>query len=251
MHSLRFIATAVVLVAASAAHAAADDANDGWVDLFNGKSLDGWTPKFVGHPLGKNLNDTFRVEDGLLKVDYSKWDRFDGRFGHLFYKKSFSRYRLRVVYRFVGEQVPGGPDWAYRNSGIMVHCRPPEEMGRDQDFPVSIEAQLLGGPPEGERPTANVCTPGTHIEMDGELVTRHCVRSDSKTYRGNQWVTVELEVRAGEVIRHFVNGRRVLEYRRPQLDSGKVIDAGAISLQAESHPVHFRRVQILVRSDGK
>ncbi len=150
-----------------------------WQPLFDGKSLEGWTPKIRGHRLGKNFGDTFRVRDGLLQVRYDQYEKFDERFGHLFYAKPFSHYRLRVEYRFVGEQVPGGPGWAIRNSGLMIHGQPADTMTVDQKFPVSIEVQLLGGGKSGKRPTANLCTPGTHVVMDGKLLKRHCTSSKS------------------------------------------------------------------------
>ena len=75
-----------------------------WKPLFNGKNLDGWTPKIRGYDLGDNFGETFRVEDGLLKVRYDAYDEFNERFGHLFYEGEFSHYRLRVTYRFVDEQ---------------------------------------------------------------------------------------------------------------------------------------------------
>lgn len=229
---------------------------EGWISLFNGRDLEGWQPKIVGHELGENVADTFRVEDGLLKVRYDKYGEFGRQFGHLFYKEPFSHYLLRVEYRFVGEQARGGPDWAFRNSGVMLHCEPPESMEKDQEFPVSIEVQFLGGKAEGERSTANLCTPGTHVTMDGKLITRHCTNSTSKTYRGDQWVVVEVEVRGHEVMRHKIEGRTVLEYHEPQLDEqdphasqlakkqGKKVSSGYISLQAESHPIEFRRVEL-------
>ena len=166
-----------------------------WIQLFNGRDLTGWTPKITGYELGDNFGDTFRVEDGLLKVSYDRYDDFGGRFGHLFYDESFSEYVLRIEYRFVGEQAPGGPSWAIRNSGVMIHGERAETMTRDQDFPVSIEVQFLGGSGSGERPTANLCTPGTNVVMDGELVTRHCTNAAAPTYHGDLWVTVEVEVR--------------------------------------------------------
>lgn len=230
--------------------------SDNWMQLFNGKNLDGWTPKIKGRELGDNFGDTFRVEDGVLKVVYDHYDTFDSRFGHLFYKDKFSHYVLRVEYRFVGDQVPGGPSWAVRNSGIMIHGESPETMDRDQDFPASIEVQLLGGAGSGERTTANLCTPGTNVVMDGELVTRHCTSSKSKTYHGDQWVTVEVEVRGSQVIKHMIDGVDVLSYTQPQLDerdahartlaekSGKLLESGTISLQSESHPVEFRKVEL-------
>ena len=229
-----------------------------WIPLFNGKDLDGWTPKITGHELADNWNDTFRVEGGVLRVAYDRYKDFGGHFGHLFYKDKFSHYRLRVEYRFVGAQTPGGPGWAVRNSGVMLHCQPPETMTKDQEFPVSIEVQFLGGDGKADRTTANLCTPGTHVEMDGQLVTRHCTNSRSKTYHGDQWVTVELEVRGGEVVRHLIDGRVVLEYHKPQLDekdkdaqpllakgAPKLLSEGYISLQAESHPVEFRKVELM------
>ena len=229
-----------------------------WIPLFNGRDLSGWKVKIKGHDLGDNVGDTFRVEDGILKVSYDHYKTFQGAFGHLFYEKPFSHYRLRVEYRFVGTQCPGGPGWAFRNSGIMIHGQSPESMGKNQDFPVSIEVQLLGGGAKGKRPTANLCTPGTNVVMNGVLVTRHCTNSSSKTYRGDQWVTVEVEVHGNGEITHWVEGKKVLSYSRPQLDprdkeakklikDGHVmLHGGTISLQSESHPVEFRQVEIML-----
>ncbi|MFG0262113.1 MAG: DUF1080 domain-containing protein, partial [Novipirellula sp. JB048] len=166
-----------------------------WVSLFNGEDLQGWIPKIRYHEVGVNFNDTFRVEDGLLKVRYDGYDKFNQTFGHLFYKDAFSHYRFRVEYRFVGEQVADGPGWALRNSGVMIHGEKPEEMALDQDFPVSIEVQLLGGNGKDERPNANLCTPGTKVVLVGKLFTPQCVNSSWETFQGEQWVTVEIEVR--------------------------------------------------------
>ncbi len=247
-------AAAAVVRAAEAAEGEA-----GWIPLFNGRDLTGWKAKFTGCPLGDNYRDTFRVRDGVLQVAYDRYERFDGRFGHLFYEQPFSHYRLRAEYRFVGEQTPGGPGWAWRNSGLMLHCQAPESLRVDQEFPVSIEVQLLGGDGRAERSTANLCTPGTHVVLGGRLHTPHCTNSRSKTFHGDQWVTVEVEVRGDERIRHFVNGELVLEYTRPQLDpddadarrlrtarGGELrLREGYIALQAESHPVEFRKVELL------
>jgi hypothetical protein len=231
---------------------------DKWIQLFNGKDLQGWTPKIKGYAVGENFGDTFRIVDGMLCVSYDKYDAFEGRFGHLFYEKSYSNYRLRLEYRFVDEQVPGGPGWAFRNSGAMIHGESPETMGKDQEFPVSIEVQLLGGRAEGERHTANLCTPGTHVVFEGELLKRHCTDSASKTYRGDQWVTVEVEVRGNKLISHTIDGETVISYTDPQYDEsdphakelalkqGDVhIHGGTISLQSESHPIQFRKVALL------
>jgi hypothetical protein len=229
-----------------------------WTSLFNGKDLTGWTPKIKGYDLGDNYLNTFRVEDGVIKVSYDRYSKFNDAFGHLFYKDPFSAYKLRVEYRFVGEQVKGGPSWGYRNSGAMIHCQSPRSMRKDQDFPVSIEVQFLGGSGRGKRPTGNVCSPGTHIVMDGKLITQHCNESKSKTYEGDQWVTIEAEVHGNGVIKHFVNGELVIQYEKPQLDGSdpdaqklaaerngdRMLSGGYVSLQAESHPIEFRKVEI-------
>ncbi len=244
----------------SAGPAAAQDKAGDWVPLFNGKNLDGWTVKIAGHDVGDNYGDTFRVEDGLLKVRYDKdkYPEFKGRFGHIFYKDKFSHYVVRVEYRFVGEQVKGAPTWALRNNGVMFHSQSPQSMRKDQEFPVSIEAQLLGGTGTGERPTLSVCTPGTNIVIGGELITRHCTNSKSKTFHGDVWVTAEVEVHGGGKVVHRVNGEPVMEYEKPQLDprdpdgkalikGGKLIlEEGYIALQSESHPTDFRKVEIKV-----
>jgi 3-keto-disaccharide hydrolase len=246
------------LAATPHAQEAAPAKAEPWVALFNGKDLTGWTPKITGHPAGENFANTFRVEGGVLKVAYDGYGEFGGRFGHLFYAKPFSHYRLRVEYRFTGEQVPGGPGWAWRNSGVMLHGQTPESMLLAQDFPASIEVQFLGGDGTTPRTTANLCTPGTNVVMNGELVTRHCTDSSSETYHGDRWVTVEVEVRGHELVRHWIDGKAVLEYQKPQLDPNdadaqRLVAAGAkleltggtISLQSESHPIEFRKVEIL------
>ena len=235
------------------------DAKD-WIQLFNGKDLKDWTPKFAHHELGVNLNDTFRVEDGLFKVRYDKWKNFTDEFGHIFYREPFNYYRLAAEYRFVGDQVSPiapGLEWAIRNNGLMIHSPHPKTMMKDQDFPISIEVQLLGGFGK-PRTTANLCTPGTNVEMEGKLVTRHCTNSKSKTYEGDQWVRVEVVVHGNELIRHVVEGETVLEYNRPQIGGGQVnpvdpaikvdgtqLSGGHISLQAETAPIDFRKVELL------
>lgn len=229
-----------------------------WLTLFNGEDLSDWIPKFTGQALGINYRDTFRVEDGILKVSYDNWDRFDGEFGHLFYREPYSHYLLRVEYRFVDEQLANGPDWAFRNNGIMLHSQAPDTMSLEQEFPASIEAQLLGGNGVDERQTGNVCSPGTHYVMNRELVTVHCTNSTSQTYHGDQWVSLEIEVRGSEAIRHRVNGETVFEYSGIRLDQDdpdalRLLDNGAslfvregyISVQAESHPTEFRRIELL------
>jgi imidazolonepropionase-like amidohydrolase len=239
----------------SAAHLA--NTSD-WIQLFNGKDLADWTVKIAGYDLNDNFGNTFRVESGVMKVGYERYGSFDNRFGHIFYREKFSHYIIAAEYRFVGEQAAGGPSWAARNSGIMVHYQPPQTMAKNQDFPISIEVQLLGGLGKSARTTANLCTPGTNVEMDGKLFTSHCLNSSSKTYDGDQWVRVEVEVLGDASVRHMIDGETVLSYEKPQIGGGNVtnydpamkkdkqlLSEGYIALQSESHPVEFRKVELL------
>lgn len=229
-----------------------------WVQLFNGIDMHDWQPKISGYDLNDNYGNTFYVENGAMKVKYDAYSSFDNKFGHIFYKKKFSYYLLAVEYRFVGVQCKNGPGWALRNSGVMLHCQAPETMLKDQDFPISLEAQLLGGNGKDERTTANLCTPGTNVFMYGKLFTPHCVNSKSKTYHGDQWVRVELLVLGDSIIKHMIDKKVVIEYTKPQIGGGNVanhdaavkkdgmlLKEGYISLQSESHPVEFRKVEII------
>jgi hypothetical protein len=238
--------------------AQAPPATGPWLSLFNGQDLTGWTPKFRGCELGENFNNTYRVEGGILKVGYDKYDKFDTRYGHLFYKAPYSNYVFRCEYRFVGTQCPGGAGWAFRNSGVMVHCQPPATMRKEQEFPVSIEVQILGGNGKDPRTTGNVCTPGTVVSMAGKVIHDHCIDSTSPTLHGDQWVTLEVEVHGHGALINKINGTPVFLCEQPALDPAdadakKIIAArggntalngGYISLQAESHPCEFRKLEL-------
>lgn len=233
--------------------------NDGWVSLFNGKNLDGWTIKIAKHPLGENPEQTFRVEDGILKVSYDGYKKFDQRFGHAFTNVAYSHYILRLEYRFTGKMIPDAPKYVNLNSGVMLHAQSPQSMRFDQGFPASLEMQFLADEGKGERSTANLCTPGTHVEMGGKLVTQHIVKSSAPTLPAEEWVKAEVEVRGNEEIIHRINGVEVLRYQRPQLDpnndnapasdllaagSNQFLSYGHIALQAEGQPVWFRNIQL-------
>ena len=228
--------------------------NKEWIPLFNGKNLENWTPKIKGFALGENHKNTFTVKDGVLKVDYRDYEDFNETYGHLFYKVPFDSYKLKLQYRFTGTQLKGGENWAIKNSGVMIHSQAPETMEIDQDFPVSIEVQLLGGIEKGKkRPTANVCTPGTHIEMEGRRIEDHCINSTSETFYGEDWVDVEITVYRDSLITHEVNGEEVMRYKHPVIGGeyntlssmeGQVLTSGYIALQSESHSVEFRNIML-------
>lgn len=79
------------------------------------------------------------------------------------------------------------------------------------------------------------------------MTGKHCTNSTSKTYHGDQWVTVEFEVRGAERIKHIDSyGQVVLEYQSPQLDDSTLLESGTISIQSESHPIDFRKIELLL-----
>lgn len=225
-----------------------------WVPIFDGKTLDGWIVKLAHHAAGDNYGDTFRVQDGAIRVMYDKYGNFGARFGHLFYDRKLSHYVLSLEYRFFGAQMAGGPSYAKLNSGVMVHSQDPRSILKDQDWPISVEAQFLAG---GRR-TMNVCTPGTEIFMKRAMVKAHCTDSTSRIHADGDWVKVEVEVLGGERVRHYADGELVLEYEAPTIGGGvatgfdpavkvdgKRLTEGFIGLQAESQPVEFRDIRLL------
>jgi hypothetical protein len=229
-----------------------------WVSLFNGKDLDGWTVKIAGHELNDNYKNTFRVENGVLKVSYDDYDTFGGRFGSLFSNKKLSHYWLRAEYRFVGKQVSGAPSWAYKNSGIQLHSQAPETMGRAQEFPVSVEFDMVGGRLFGSHPTGDVCENGTRVSIGGAVLTDKCSKVSTVTIPGDEWVNLLVEVQGGARVRQVVNEVLIVDYTDVVLDetnadarkligsgADKALTSGYISIQANSHPLEIRRIEVL------
>lgn len=232
-----------------------------WISLFNGKDLSGWTAKVAKHELGANPYETFRVEDGILKVSYDGYPEFAGQYGHLFSDLSYSHYILRMEYRFEGEMMADAPSYVNLNSGVMIHSQTPQSMALDQGFPVSLEFQFLADEGKGKRPTGNVCTPGTNLVQEGKLIEQHIVQSAAPTFPAEEWVQIEIEVHGHEQVIHRVNGEEVLRYQNPQLDpkgsvqscqsllaagASKNLSYGHIALQAEGQPVWFRKIELKV-----
>jgi Domain of Unknown Function (DUF1080). len=230
-----------------------------WVSLFNGKDLNDWIVKIHHHDVGVNFGNTFRVEDGMIKVRYDQYGAFNDQFGHLYYKQPFSHYKLKLQYRFAGEWKKDAPSYTILNSGVMFHAQDPRTMPKEQDWPISIEMQFLAGLPDGKpRPTGNMCSPGTNIVYQGKLDERHCINSSSKTYKPDEWVTAELVVFGDSLISHIVNGDTVLQYSKPQIGGGvvnrydpavkldgKILSEGFIALQSEGQPIDFRNIEIM------
>lgn len=229
-----------------------------WQRIFDGKSLDGWTPKITGYAVGEDPLHMFTVQDGAIRVSYARYPKFAGAFGHLFWKTPLKAYRIRFDYRLFGAPLPGIQTWQTANSGLMFHAQAPATMRRDQDFPVSLELQLLGIPRPSREPTGNLCTPGTTVVFEGKRDPRHCILSTAPLVPVGRWAKVELEVLPSGAVTHFVDGKPVLQYSGIELDpqdkdaqpliaaaGGKLaLDHGYIALQSEGHPIEFRNIEV-------
>lgn len=231
----------------------------GWENIFNGQDIANWTAKIHHYETGDNYGDTFRVEDGIIKVRYDNYDGdFNDRFGHLYYNTPYSYFHLSMEYRFVGKLHPGAPSFTLKNSGVMYHSQDPKTMPKEQNWPISVEMQFLGGIDKDKvRPTGNMCSPGTEVVYQGKVYPGHCINSSSETYFGNQWVHAELIVLGDSLVTHMINGITVLQYTKPQIGGGVVegfdpaikkdgqlLKEGFIALQSEGQPIDFRNVKI-------
>ena len=255
---LRRFAFATVLFLGSGSCGLKGSADPGWTSLLNGRDLNDWIVKIHHHEAGENAGNTFRVEDGMIKVRYDQYGDFNDQFGHLYYKKPFSHFHLVVEYRFHGKLHPGAPEYTLLNSGVMFHSQDPRSMPKEQNWPISVEMQFLAGLGDGKpRPTGNMCSPGTDIEYRGVKYDGHCLSSSSKTYHAGEWVRAELIVWGDSLITHMINGDTVLQYSHPTMgggvvsgydsvvwQEGKPLKSGYIALQSEGQPIDFRRVEL-------
>lgn len=231
---------------------------DEWKPLFNGRNLDNWIPKIHHHEVGENYANTFRVVGDRIQVNYDGYDKFDNRYGHLFYNQSFSFFHLKFQYRFINQFMEDAPSFTFRNSGVMFHSQAPETILKEQDWPISVEYQILADwDKEPNRPTGNMCSPGTEVFFEGEMDPRHCISSSSKTYQWHEWVSADLIVYGDSLVIHMVNDREVLRYTKPQIGGGvangydpkikidgKRLTEGYIGLQSEGQGVEFKEIWI-------
>ena len=254
-----FVLVAIILLSSCGSTKNIMNVDKEWDVLFDGKNLEGWTTKIHHYDVGDNFGDTFRVEDGIIKVRYDQYEGdYNDRYAHLYYDTPYSYFHLSMEYRFIGEVHPGAPSFVEKNSGVMFHSQDPRTILKEQDWPISVEMQFIGGIKEGEpRPTGNMCSPGTDVFYKGRVDPNHCINSSSDTYYGDQWVKADLIVYGDSLVQHIINGKKVLEYSKPQMgggvvqgfdpnikNDGKLLKEGFIALQSEGQPVDFRNVKI-------
>ena len=230
-----------------------------WIQLFDGKSLDGWVPKITGYPLEKttptpSASSTApcrRRPTGPRRREQIRPSFLPTSEVLLLHR----RRRVPLHRRAGGRRSRLGHSQQWPDVAQPVAAIDVEGPG----FPISVEVQLLGGLPNGKpQSTANMCSPGTQVFIDGTMVKGHCLDSKSQTYAGDQWVRVEVAVRGGERLIHKVEGQTVLEYEKPTIGGGEVnkfdpavkvdgtlLTDGYIEIQGESHPTEFRKIEVL------
>jgi hypothetical protein len=258
--------TGMLSVFLSVANAGPNDTD--WVQLFNRVDLKDWDIKFTGHQLNDNYKNTFKVQDSLLIVDYGGYTGFNNEWGHAANKtKPYSYYLLRAEYSPGANQVSGGPSWAVQNNGLMLHSQSMASMTLGQNYPISMECQLKGSK---NGPTLNLCTPGTayyNAVSGGSVNTTHCTSISASSSPGpasDAWAWASAYVLGDSIIRHYngkgVGSTPVLTYYRPVYNNadgsvgsapsntpanGTPLKSGYISIQAETAPYRFRRIELV------
>jgi hypothetical protein len=231
-----------------------------WQALFNGKDLNGWTPKMQHSECGENYENTFRVKNKTIQVRYNQYTQgFGERYGHLYTDRAYSYYILKLKYKVTGKWLSDAPWYTEGNSGVMYHSQAPWTMNVEQDWPRSIEMQFLANKADGsKRTTGNMCSPGTHITYKGKLDERHCIDSNGASLPKDQWVEATLTVLGDSLITHSINGKEVFQYSKPTqggplvnnyeklyYQEGALINKGHIALQSEGQEMDFKDIKIL------
>jgi Domain of Unknown Function (DUF1080) len=225
-------------------------ASGGWVKIFNGQDLTGWSSLIHKSAYKQDPYNTFRADavNHVIKVTYEDYPNtsFDDRCGLLYYDKLLTNYRVRVTYRFLEPQATNPVSWGKNNSGLMIFGIAPAQVTGDPEFPPLIEIQLLGANSAGGSTTPNMCTPGG---MTMKKSTAAC--GDNHTGvappPAAEWATVEAEVHVKgdtKVFQYPDMTTPVITMSGPVYD-GKDVTAGYLSLQSESQPVEFKDVELM------
>lgn len=195
-------------------------AEEGWIDLFNGKDLSGWTFDTLDKaPPG----DIWSVKDGMVVVQGK-----DKPNGVMRTEKSFSNYELEFEWRWPGK---GG------NSGCLIHCSKPRFMSV---WPQSIEVQLM------KDNAGDFWQIGETVEVKPEQVAKG--KNDKPSRRRinlvdgaekpmGEWNKMRV-VAKDKTIEVYVNGQLV------QRGWNASVSEGAICLQSERADVEFRNIRI-------
>lgn len=199
-------------------------ADDPWVELFNGKSLDGWR--------ASENQDTWKVTDGQLAND--------GPRSHLFYTgpvqgADFRNFELEV-------EAMARP---FANSGVYFHTAFQEKGFPQKGFEVQINNTAAGEGSYRER------------KKTGSL---YGIRNIYKQFiPDNEWFKMHVAVR-GNNVQVRLNGMLVVDFTEPSppviaegSERGRLLDHGTFALQGHDSgsKVRFRSIRVRPLADDQ
>ena len=192
------------------------------LDLFDGKSLDGWTPFSPAKKQGKDIPPTdakvWSVQDGVIHCEGKPS-------GYLRTNKDYADYQLHLEWRWVGKPT---------NSGVLLH-----KTGPDVLWPTSVEAQVMHEN-AGDFYLINLSSLFVNGKQLGPVVKPYLRAKKLEPSSENppgEWNRYDI-VCEGDSIRLTVNG--VLQNK----GTGAKPSSGAICLQSEGSPIQFRNIYL-------
>ena len=242
---------------------------DGFVPLFDGKSLDGWAAaRSTGEgdwgPFSVNEEEqAIHVYAGMEAGSVQKNDC-------LHTDKEYSHFILKLEYKWVGPRFEPRGNWD-RDAGLLFHVH----GDLKKVWPLSLEMQIGESPGDKEdkrKPntakrfhsgdlfvlgskavqlrTDTACGEDKYYSKEGEVKTGRSV----KTHLGvekptGEWNEMEIHVHGSEKATFIFNGETVLEttnFTRKEGEDGEKtpLEKGRIGLQAEWAEIMYRNIRI-------
>lgn len=178
------------------------------IELFDGKSLSGWT--FVSKDTNAPAAAIWSVTNGVITCQGKPN-------GYARTLQTYRDYQIHVEWRW-----PDGPG----NSGVFLHVNPPDKV-----WPLCFEAQLQAGNAGEIR-----CNGGSLVHEVTAQNPRSVPRQQPSSEKpAGEWNSYDIICRSNTVTVR-VNGTLQNEI------TGTSVSSGAIALQAEGKPVEFRNI---------
>lgn len=115
-------------------------ADSGWVPLFNGRDFEGFYAHYYQYGVVEMAKqEAFRIDSGIIHVPRAKPTANWAGQAHLFTRKRYSWYRVRVEYRYAPDHSGGS-----QNAGLIVHVENDDALIRNTKDrrPTSIEINM-------------------------------------------------------------------------------------------------------------
>lgn len=208
-----FVLTGILLLGCNSS-------TDGWITLFDGETLDGWT--------ASENTGSWKIEDGVIVTA--------GERSHLFYSgdvldHNFKNFEFSV-------DVLTKPE---ANSGIYIHTRFQEE-GWPYD---GYECQVLNSSGKGDY---------VEHKMTGSI---YAIRNVWKPVTPDkEWFNYRIKVQ-GKTIQTYINGALAAEYTepeevyRPESMAGRLLSSGTFAFQCHDpgSVVAYKNIKVKPLSD--